>query len=144
MVITNITTRHHGTLSTGNAFFCVRQELSEPATQNLTLECEPLDYLYVILLLIQVNKPFSMSHSKSTDRKERKKATRKEISAQLISALGNLKETLGEKRFERRIKKAAKLLTAGFKTKPIKAVKTGSAKTNKNARKVTAIKAVAE
>lgn len=88
-----------------------------------------------------------MSHSKTTEKKESKKATRKEISAQLISALGNLKETLGEKRFERRVKKAARLLTAGIKSKPIKTVKTGTGKgkTNKNTKKATAVpKAVTE
>jgi len=60
-----------------------------------------------------------------------KKEARKEISVQLTSALANLKDSLGEKKFERRIRKAAKLLTAGIKTKPAKKVKKGKGKTNR-------------
>ncbi len=37
------------------------------------------------------------------------------ISAQLHKALQNLKEQLGEKKFEKRVKKAAKLLVEGIK-----------------------------
>ena len=71
-----------------------------------------------------------------------KKSTRKEISVQLTNVLNNLKETLGEKKFERRIKKAARLLTAGIKTKPVKKDKKvkGKTKTNKS-KKVAAPKA---
>jgi hypothetical protein len=63
-----------------------------------------------------------MSTVKTTEKKHghTKKETRKEISAQLANALSGLKETLGEKKFERRIKKAAKLLTAGIKETPIR------------------------
>ncbi|WP_315823784.1 hypothetical protein [Paraflavitalea speifideaquila] len=63
-----------------------------------------------------------MSTSKHTEAQSNhsRKSTRKEIGLQLASALNNLKETLGEKKFERRIKKAARLLTAGIKTKPVK------------------------
>jgi hypothetical protein len=72
-----------------------------------------------------------------------KKSARKEISIQLTSVLNNLKETLGEKKFERRIKKAARLLTAGIKTKPAKKEKKGKGKTktNKSSKKATAPKA---
>jgi hypothetical protein len=60
-----------------------------------------------------------------------KKSKRKEISVQLTNTLKDLKEALGEKKFERRIKKAAKLLTAGIKTKPAKKEKKGKGKTNR-------------
>jgi hypothetical protein len=74
-----------------------------------------------------------MSTVKAQEKKtgQNKKATRKEISTQLVSVLAGLKETLGEKKFERRIKKAARLLTAGIKTKPIKKEKKGKGKTNR-------------
>ncbi len=63
-----------------------------------------------------------MSTSKITVTKKdhSKKSTRKEIGLQLANVLNGLKESLGEKKFERRIKKAAKLLTAGIKTKTSK------------------------
>ena len=63
-----------------------------------------------------------MSTAKTPEKKNghTKKETRKEISTQLANALTGLKETLGEKKFERRIKKAAKLLTAGIKVAPFK------------------------
>jgi len=74
-----------------------------------------------------------MSTVKAQEKKNghTKKDTRKEISTQLVGALAGLKETLGEKKFERRIKKAARLLTAGIKTKPIKKEKKGKGKTNR-------------
>lgn len=85
-----------------------------------------------------------MSTSKKTAAKpvNEKKSARKEISVQLTSVLNNLKETLGEKKFERRIKKAARLLTAGIKTKPFKKDKKGKGKTKTNKlKKVAAPKA---
>jgi len=71
-----------------------------------------------------------MSHSKTTESKvaPTKKDARKEVSELLANALGNLKETLGTKKFERRIKKAARLLTAGIKTKPVKKEKKAKGK----------------
>ncbi|MDN3656715.1 hypothetical protein QWZ08_13805 [Ferruginibacter paludis] len=42
------------------------------------------------------------------------------ITGQLQTALTGLKEQIGEKKFEKRIKKAAKLLVAGFKDTPEK------------------------
>jgi hypothetical protein len=52
---------------------------------------------------------------------EKKKLTSKvtilnEIAAQLSQALSTLKESLGEKKFDKRIKKAAKLFAEGIKT----------------------------
>jgi HD-like signal output (HDOD) protein len=91
-----------------------------------------------------------MSTSKHTEAQSNhsKKETRKEIGLQLATALNNLKETLGEKKFERRIKKAARLLTAGIKTKPAKKEKKGKGKTKTNqsnkTKKAVAPKAVAE
>jgi hypothetical protein len=75
-----------------------------------------------------------MSTSKITVTKKdhSKKSTRKEIGLQLANVLNGLKESLGEKKFERRIKKAAKLLTAGIKTKPVKKEKKGKGKTKTN------------
>jgi hypothetical protein len=91
-----------------------------------------------------------MSTSKTTETKSApsKKSTRKEIGQKLANALNGLKDTLGEKKFERRIKKAARLLTAGIKTKPVKKEKKGKGKTKTNksnkTAKVVASKAVAE
>lgn len=42
----------------------------------------------------------------------------KTITEQLLAGLTLLKEQLGDKKFEKRIKKAAKLLTAGIKKSP--------------------------
>ena len=50
-----------------------------------------------------------------------RKEMRKQIADQLQHALnGSLSEKLGKKEFESRIKKAAKLLSAGIKIKPVK------------------------
>jgi hypothetical protein len=88
-----------------------------------------------------------MSTSKKAEAQQAtgKKSARKEVSLQLTSALNDLKETLGEKKFERRIKKAARLLTAGIKTKPVKKEKKGKGKTktNKSSKKATAPKVAA-
>ena len=43
-----------------------------------------------------------------------------EITGKLHTALPVLKEQLGEKKFDKRIKKAAKLLVAGIKKTPVK------------------------
>ena len=92
-----------------------------------------------------------MSTSKKTEKKttpSKKKVAREAVSEQLSSSLNELKETLGEKKFLRRIKKAARLLTAGIKTKPVKKEKKVKGKTkinkaNKTKKAVTA-KAVTE
>jgi len=52
-----------------------------------------------------------------------KKEFRNQINDQLKNALKGLEEKLGKKEFDGRIKKAAKLLTAGIKTKQVKPVK---------------------
>lgn len=72
-----------------------------------------------------------MSTVKAEEKKNghSKKETRKEISQQLANALAGLKETLGEKKFERRIKKAARLLTAGVKVNSLRKERKG--KTNR-------------
>lgn len=86
----------------------------------------------------------STVNDKATKQTSYKKLTRKEISLQLANALNNLKETLGEKKFERRIKKAARLLTAGIKDKPLIKEKKRKGKTKTNqSNKATAPKAVA-
>jgi hypothetical protein len=65
--------------------------------------------------------------SKSKTKKDKalspKKEVRQQITDQLLSALTSLEEKLGKKEFESRIKKAAKLLAAGIKTKPVKPAK---------------------
>jgi hypothetical protein len=49
-----------------------------------------------------------------------KKNMRKTISDQLYTVLSALKEHLGEKKFEKRIKKASKMLVSGIKKTPKK------------------------
>ena len=49
-------------------------------------------------------------------KKENAGVTRKEIALQLSQAFPLLKEKLGEKKFEKRIKKAAKLLSDGIES----------------------------
>jgi len=50
----------------------------------------------------------------------RKKQVYLELTATLTNVLAGLKDELGEKKFEGRIQKAAKLLSAGIKTKKTK------------------------
>ncbi|WP_276481419.1 hypothetical protein [Paraflavitalea pollutisoli] len=101
-----------------------------------------------------------MSTSKNTEKKSKplskKKETRAAVSEQLTTTLTDLKETLGQKKFARRIKKAARLLTEGIKAKAEKKekkeqkekkVKKVKAKTKTNkankVKKAVAVKAVA-
>lgn len=59
-----------------------------------------------------------MIKKKSTEKKKQpvKKTASSEIIPVLTSALLSLKEKLGEKKFEKRIKKAAKMMTSGIKS----------------------------
>ncbi|MDP4263979.1 MAG: hypothetical protein Q8941_15735 [Bacteroidota bacterium] len=70
--------------------------------------------------------------SKSKTKKDKapspKKEMRNQITEQLKNALTGLEEKLGNKEFENRIKKAAKLLSTGIKIKPAKQSKTRPAK----------------
>ena len=70
--------------------------------------------------------------SKSKTKKDKapspKKVIRNQITDQLKNALSSLAEKLGKDEFESRIKKAAKLLTAGIKSKQAKLVKNKPAK----------------
>jgi hypothetical protein len=65
--------------------------------------------------------------SKSKTKKDKapspKKEIRNQITDQLKNALASLEEKLGKEEFESRIKKAAKMLSAGIKIKPAKPVK---------------------
>lgn len=63
-----------------------------------------------------------MLKNKSVQKKRisAKDAIIQEIAPLLITALAKFKETLGEKKFDKRIKKAAKLLAAGIKPAPEK------------------------
>jgi hypothetical protein len=60
-----------------------------------------------------------------------RKMIRRQITDQLQSALTPLKDKMDEKKFERRIKKAAKLLTAGIKANPVKEIKIKSPQEDK-------------
>ena len=57
-----------------------------------------------------------------------KKEFRNQISTQLMNALTGLEEKLEKKELESRVKKAAKLLTAGIKIRPEKPAKAKPAK----------------
>jgi hypothetical protein len=46
---------------------------------------------------------------------DRKKNLQKTVSDQLLTVLSGLKDHLGEKKFQRRIKKASKMLVSGIK-----------------------------
>lgn len=61
-----------------------------------------------------------MSVTDSKAKKSSDALSRKTIALQLTAALPELKTVLGDKKFERRVKKAAKLLISGIKTKEIK------------------------
>jgi hypothetical protein len=60
----------------------------------------------------------------------------KTVTAQLNSSLTSLKAELGEKKFEKRIKKVAKKLVAGIKNKPSKKVVTNPKKATPVKKKV--------
>ena len=66
-----------------------------------------------------------MAKNKSTNGKtiSLKKEIYQQITGQLSTSLPGIKEILGEKKFDSRIKKAAKLLSAGIKEKAPKKVK---------------------
>lgn len=93
--------------------------------------------------IVNYIKPFSMSTSTNTDVKSAtpKKIARTAVSQQLANTLTDLKEALGEKKFERRIRKAARLLTAGIKGKPVKREKKEKEKKKTKTNKVRKEKA---
>ncbi len=55
--------------------------------------------------------------TKEPKKLSRKKQVQLEITETLRTALAGLKDLLGEKKFERRISRSAKLLSAGIKAK---------------------------
>ena len=71
-----------------------------------------------------------------------KKEIYQQLTGQLSTSLPSIKELLGEKKFESRVKKAAKLLSAGIKDKAAKKSKEVKKKAAKT--KVETPKAVAE
>lgn len=71
------------------------------------------------------------SKKKDTKILSLKKETYQQLNTQLVSSLGWLKELVGEKKFEARIKKAAKLLSDGIKEKTPKKVKSEKKKVSK-------------
>ena len=60
-----------------------------------------------------------------------KKEIYQQLIAQLATSLPGLKEILGDKKFESRIKKAAKLLSEGIKEKAAKKIKVEKKKVSK-------------
>jgi hypothetical protein len=55
------------------------------------------------------------SKNKKTSADNSKRKTRKQIEKKLETTLSNLRPVLGNKKFKRRVKKAAKLLSSGLK-----------------------------
>lgn len=80
-----------------------------------------------------------MAKSKPTAAKKVsvKKQARIDIAKQLTSSLAAFKDILGKKKFESRIKKAARLFSDGIKATPVKKTKTAK-------KKATATEAPAE
>jgi hypothetical protein len=70
----------------------------------------------------------SKSKTKKVKAPSPKKEIRNQITGQLKNALTGLEEKLGKKEFEIRVKKAARLLSAGIKTKKSKQPKVKAAK----------------
>ena len=73
-----------------------------------------------------------MAKEKKTGKKDTasgKKKILKTVTEQLTTSLTNLKGQLGEKKFKRRVKKAAKKLVAGIKQGPVKKAATKTKKT---------------
>ena len=85
-----------------------------------------------------------MSKAKKKDAKpiSLKKETYKQLNSQLAYSLSWLKELLGEKKFESRVNKAAKLLSGGIKQKTPKKIKPEKKKGSK--RKTETAKPVIE
>ncbi|MGZ5221182.1 MAG: hypothetical protein ACXWWD_12840 [Chitinophagaceae bacterium] len=73
----------------------------------------------------------SSTKKKNAENISLKKETYQQLSAQLTGSLAWLKELVGEKKFESRIKKAAKLLSDGIKEKATKKIKPEKKKVSK-------------
>ncbi|MGZ8559358.1 MAG: hypothetical protein ACXWWC_13530 [Chitinophagaceae bacterium] len=71
------------------------------------------------------------SKTKATKTISLKKEINQQLTNQLTTTLPGLKEILGEKKFESRIKKAAKLLSNGIKEKATRKIKEVKKKINK-------------
>ncbi|HEX5154236.1 MAG TPA: hypothetical protein VFW07_22465 [Parafilimonas sp.] len=72
-----------------------------------------------------------------------KKELKKELAGKIESVLSELKNTLGEKEFQHRIKKAAKILVHGLHIKEISASSNGTpanAKKTTHAKKIKGVK----
>lgn len=54
---------------------------------------------------------------------KKKPSLKKQIAAKLIATFAELKTKLGEKKFNKKIEKASKILASGATVKPIKAAK---------------------
>jgi hypothetical protein len=74
------------------------------------------------LFILILQKQLTMPTKKPAVKKNApgKEKILKTIKDQLSTTLSKLKEQLGEKKFEKRIKKAAKVLVAGIKKQPVK------------------------
>ena len=69
--------------------------------------------------------------TKTTKKVSLKKKFQQQIIDSLASSLSGLKELLGEKKFDNRVKKAAKLLSEGIKEKAPKKIKQEKTKVTK-------------
>ncbi len=89
---------------------------------------------HVLFLCYQIINYSAMAKSKSNTSKSisLKKEINQQITAQLSTLLPALKEILGKRKFETRIKKASKLLSEGIKEKTPKKTKEVKKKANKN------------
>ena len=70
--------------------------------------------------MLSFNDPKMSKEKKALVKKAKSNTTVKTVSGQLTAALSSLKSGLGEKKFKKRIKKAAKLMIAGIKATPAK------------------------
>ena len=73
----------------------------------------------------------SSTKKKNPENISLKKETYQQLSTQLTGSLAWLKDLVGEKKFESRIKKAAKLLSDGIKEKATKKIKPEKKKVSK-------------
>lgn len=79
----------------------------------------------------KLHKTMAKSKTKAVKSISLKKEINQQLTSQLTTSLPGLKEILGEKKFENRIKKAAKLLSDGIREKVPEIIKVEKKKVNK-------------
>lgn len=83
------------------------------------------------------------SNKKTSGYPHTKKELKKELAGKMESALPEIKATLGEKKFQRRIKKAAKMLVQGLHNKDLSENNGTANKTvKKRSKKIKSLKKV--